>query len=376
VYILVGIDSNTGLAWNSRVMGRDVDCDIDKQKLLNRIFAGKFYCKTHIEHPSLIFVLFKHPILKQKMRADYIYEMAYDIAIERGAIAEKEAISTAIDKHIWSKIEECNITNLQQYIDKLENNQELPNIKYNTIAIDDLKKKIHDATLKLNGLKSKRQQITISTVEKYAEICKYEYIVRSVTYLINGHKLFSHKNLDILSHFNLSELISALSDLYFKEAIVKESHIRLLARSNPWRLYYGPAKHLHMRLFNRNPEDFTDEQIRLLHWSSIYDYAYESTERPGEHIINNDSLFDKWLEEQDKKSKSAASNSQYNVPASKRTGPGITEVFITTTPDKAAEIDELNSPVVRAAKRKMFEKLAQKGEVTVREQHSMFAGVT
>lgn len=342
-----------------------------KSKLLNRIFAGHFYVETDLH--DLPFVLFKHPDLASKMRADYIYDLSFKTAIVKGALKEQEAIDVSIQQKIWSKFEECNIDNFKQYLNKLA--KDINKNKLNTPLLDTLKKKQADCQLKLGKLQIKRNTITSITAEKYAITRKHEFVIREITYCADQPqtKLF---DLPVVYNFNITALIEKLATLYFIENQITAAQIRELARSHPWRLYYSPAKTIHYNIFNRPPADYSEEQISLLYWSSIYDYVNESTERPDEYIINNDELLDKWLEAQDEKNKKEASKYKSNVNiSSHRSGPGLTEVFIPCSPDKVDEVEKMNSPVARAAKQKMFQRLNERGTLNEFQHGAIFHGV-
>ena len=342
-----------------------------KQKLLNRVFSAEVFCKTSLENPR--FVLFKHPLLLLKLKLDQIYDISYDLAIGRRMFSECEALEVATTNNIWSKHHECDIENIKKYIEKLDKDLDNTLVKYQGPLLDETKKKKSNAEIKLAKLKYKRDQIVANTAEKFAETKKHEFLTRQITYLDDGSNLFEPKNHHIVSEYNQVELIAKLAQLYFVDSVLKESQIRLLARSNPWRLYYNPARHIGFNVFNRLPQDYTDEQISLLYWSSIYDYAFESSNRPEQPIIDDDIRFDKWLDDQDKKD-----NKKYlkiKLPESRRKGVGTTEVFIPCSPDMVEEVEKLNSPLVQIAKKKFLEKLNKKGTMSEIETIRSFAGV-
>jgi hypothetical protein len=91
--------------------------------------------------------------------------------------------------------------------------------------------------------------------------------------------------------------------LFYGEAIVDEKQIRQLARSGYWRAkWVGSKKNRGVKtLFDREMYDLTTDQFRLVYWSQIYDSAFESMEPPSDDIVENDKLFDRWLDEQHQK---------------------------------------------------------------------------
>ena len=354
-----------------------------KARLLDRIFAGQIYCNvldstvdhtSFFSHFNIAYIVFRHPDLQIRMKADFLYELESEKAKKNGVMTEEESINIAVRQNIWSKIEESNITNYKQYIDKLSKDMELSINKYNTPFLTQVLKRKNEILVKLNKLVVKRQTITSNTVEQYAIACKNNFLVREITYLPDNTKLFGSS---IMEYCNLNSATYYLSSLYEKNCKVNITHIRELARSTPWRLYYNPAKTIHCNLFSRPPQDYTEEQTLLLYWSSIYDYVYESTERPDDYVIQDDKLLDKWLDEQDKKnSKNHKGLAQVGNAPSYRKGPGMTEIFIPSSPDKAHEIEALNSPVMQTAKKKMFQRLNEKGTLNAYQSGAIFAGVS
>lgn len=53
-------------------------------------------------------------------------------------------------------------------------------------------------------------------------------------------------------------------------------------------------------------------KVALCHWSMFYDSVYESTDKPPQHVIEDDDLIDKWyenkIEEYERKARETSRN--------------------------------------------------------------------
>lgn len=338
----------------------------DREKLLRRVFSGRVLVQIDDQFIGKDFVLFKHPNLGILQGGDFAYQEAVTKYIKSGAIPEKELLEEAIKRKIWSPLQETSIEAIAQYIVALQKQLDSQSTKYNSILIDDLKKKIHEAQIKLFDLRNKRLQITQYSIESMALIYRRDYIIRQITYIKVNNKYRKLFNSPLINHINIDAFITYLSELYYNDYVISLKDMRELARTSPWRVYYKAATTSGGQLFPNKIFNYTIEQTDLLYWSAIYDYAYENSERPIDAIIDNDDRFNEWLEFDINKNKKRIEENFNKVekpylPSSKWQGRGVNEVFIAATPDNVSKIDELNSPVAKAIKSKYLSEILKAG---------------
>ena len=114
-------------------------------------------------------------------------------------------------------------------------------------------------------------------------------------------------------------LVGRLMGLYYSYHIASDADIRRLARSGLWRMRWNASRKNRgvKTLFGREMFEVTPDQMHLVYWSQIYDSAFESMEPPSDEIIEDDKLFDRWLDAQAQKRKQERKQSALNKRVSK-----------------------------------------------------------
>lgn len=72
--------------------------------------------------------------------------------------------------------------------------------------------------------------------------------------------------------------------------MVSSEEIRKIARTEPWRSYWGARKQGAFRL-----QPLSSEQLTLSSFSKMYDGVYKHSERPPDFVIENDDMLDGWI---------------------------------------------------------------------------------
>ena len=146
--------------------------------------------------------------------------------------------------------------------------------------------------------------IELPSLEYYAEQARAHYAIGQATLRFPSmtRKWSDH---NALLAENDTDLIHRLVNEYYRLEIADESTIRAAARSPVWRIKWsGSKKNGGVKtLFGRDMYDLTMDQFRLVYWSQIYDSAFESITPPDEETVEDDKLFDTWMEKQNEKRK-------------------------------------------------------------------------
>src|SRR5690606_12972110 len=82
-----------------------------------------------------------------------------------------------------------------------------------------------------------------------------------------------------------------------------ETTLRDLAKNQPWHDIWYSAKKNNGYVFNRDATKLSDEQRKLILWSSLYDNIKEYSEPPSDEIIKDDLRLDGWLIKQNREEK-------------------------------------------------------------------------
>lgn len=162
------------------------------------------------------------------------------------------------------------------------------------------------------------RHIELPSVEYAAECERGSYFLRCVT-LTFPEMQQKWPTLEALQLEEDTTLVGNLMRAYYNDSIASEAAIRKIARSGSWRCKWLASKKNRgvKTLFNRDMYDLTLDQFRLVYWSQVYDSAFESMDAPSDTVIEDDKLFDKWLDEQHKKRDQERKKSEFDKKISK-----------------------------------------------------------
>jgi hypothetical protein len=267
------------------------------------------------------------------------YKEFYENGIKEGLISEHKALDLGIKKGIWK--EEWNRTKLDNDIQKLH--EEIYKNKFFIIQAAKLEFELKE----LEKLKKEQN-------EAYGKIIKQNtanYFALTSIIITKMEKLVVIINGEITS----PDIYYLIHDIYDKNSIT-EKDIRTIARSSVWSIMVKAAKEGVGKIFE-NLNELTILQYSLLNWSNVYNYAYNSLERPSQDIINDDVLFDKWLDadlgKQEFGNKPKYSDSK--------------EVFIPSDRKGAEKVYEMNDPKTRSGIKARQELIKEKGTISEAE---------
>lgn len=160
--------------------------------------------------------------------------------------------------------------------------------------------------------------IELPSVEYAAECERGNYFLRCVT-LSFPEMTPVWQTLDQLKSESDTVLVAQLMRAYYSESVADEATIRRIARSGFWRCKWIASKKNRgvKTLFDREMFDLTLDQFRLVYWSQVYDSAFESMDAPSDAVIEDDKLFDRWLDEQHKKREQERKKSEFDQKIAK-----------------------------------------------------------
>jgi len=155
-----------------------------------------------------------------------------------------------------------------------------------------------------------------------------------------------------------TKLFSEIRSIIFKQNI-NVSSIRELARTDPWKSYWGIYKP------NVFKPPLNDEQKALLLFSQMYENAYSHPECPNNKVINDDDMFDGWIIHQRKKREEQLKESNLQqVDELHKHGDAQEIMLMAKSKDDVSKIQDMNHPVSRAAVRSRQKVIKQKGTAT------------
>ncbi len=300
----------------------------ERESLVRRIVGGKFYCSVKYRYDEFN-VSFLDPSQDLLIEADWIYRREYDNCVSRGdMMTQTQAIEFLRENGQWSDALEFKLKGLYDDIKQIKS--KLNSLKFQKAAQRAAKATLEQGKKKVSELESQKGQLYPSTIESICEGYKRNFIISKITKVPEEFE-------DLMENPDFLEI---LAFYYFDKHFITEKQYRELARNEPWRIYWLLSKDSGTPLF-RSATQLTYGQYNLVSWSRVYDFAYNSTNRPDDDTVEDDDKFDAWYDEEidrlDKESKRSAVDNAIGSGAF-----GGQEVFIPADEEGAKEVYALN----------------------------------
>ena len=308
-----------------------MDKEQDVTELLDAIIWGRRIVEVHNSEDERKTYVFRPLTLEEKNMGNYIHKQAMRDAKDQGLLTRDELKRQAIKQELWKASYDSDLRLLRE---ELGRQLELRDIEEKANMLDGRgRPKRSSPTGKLKRLDERIAHIT-TTIRKleadytnHIELPSSEYQAeceRGNYFLRCATLSFPEMNqvwdtMDDLKGETDTKLVASLMRTYYNESIADEAAIRRVARSGFWRCkWMGSKKNRGVKtLFDREMYDLTLDQFRLVYWSQVYDSAYESMESPSDAVIEDDKLFDRWLEDQHNKREQERKKSAFDKEASK-----------------------------------------------------------
>ncbi len=252
--------------------------------------------------------------LEERNIGNYIYKRSMKRSEETGLSTRKQLTREAIIHDLWKSSYADEIKLLQEELTDVT--KELLEMEERVMGTGTKKKRktpttplrrLRDRSLHIHNVLSKLNTyyttyIELPSSEYKAESERGDYFLHCAAHTFPDMKQIWSRSKDLENETNTT-LVSLLLSAYYGITIADESTIRRIARSGIWRCKWMASKKNRgvKTLFNREMYDLTIDQFCLMYWSQIYDSAYEAMEPPSDVVIEDDTLFDCWLEERNQK---------------------------------------------------------------------------
>ncbi len=320
-----------------------MDEEKDAMELLDAIIWGRRIVEVPKSEDELSTFVLRPLTLEERNMSNYVYEQSIKRNKQEGLLTREQCVKEAVKHDLWKPAYEEEVKLLRKALvkvtDLLEKEEEANKTRLErlkrTEEFKDLKDpitgKLKSLRIRFIGLVSAiakidsdyAQYIELPSAEYQAEIERGSYSLRCAA-LSFPEMQQVWTSLEDMGKEEDTRLVSSLLRAFYKDTIADESEIRLVARSGFWRCkWMGSKKNRGVKtLFGREMYDLTLDQFRLVYWSQVYDSAYESMEAPTDEVIEDDKLFDRWLEEQNNKRKQDRKKSAFNKKVSHLTKDG------------------------------------------------------
>jgi hypothetical protein len=312
---------------------------------------------TLVETSNVVYKIYDPRINEQFLGRNFYQKVLLEL-VSKGVPTEDQAMILLRDKGLWSDEKDQQIKDLQSNLKKL--NISLQDLQFKSVEKKAVTKYIEHTQMKIKELQIVKNSLLVNSAEFMARYELYKYYIYLLTRTLEDKRVWA--SWTEFTHTNTVFINYLVNEAYASNNI-DETVVRKLARSEPWRSTWLAAVKTG-DLFGRPTTELTDYQRALVGWSMIYDNAYESPDCPSIDIIDNDILFDKWLESQSEKRKKESVDADNIIKNSRIRNAG--EVFIMADSQEDAEkVYKLNDPVAMSSVKTRENKLKEKG--TLRE---------
>ena len=249
-------------------------------------------------------VLLHNPNIFDRNYAFFIKNEVYKQAIADEVPTETQVLEDAV----W---DEDSLITIKSTLDALES--QLKNQKL-SVKRKQIQGQINELQKSYATLVSTRENLCRMSAEYLANESYVFTLLQRTAFDFNGDLVWPTEEAFFRAKNDHLAVINYLCNQLLNDDAMSIKDIRAAARSTDWRIFWTLNRENLTLLFNQPITSFSMNQKILLYWSRIYDSAYEDTERPSETIINDDELFDEWLENRnlgkDKKKNSATDKHQ------------------------------------------------------------------
>ena len=302
---------------------------MDKDQELSELLDSIVWAHRIVNTDDGFSYVFRPLSVKERNMAAYVYKQSLEQAKTKGMLERTALKRTAIKNELWPSSGDKDIKALREELsaslkDAEKHKEANKNRRTETAALKKINKRIVFVSKKIKELEVLHtQHIDLPSAEYYAERERATYILHCSSMTFPDMNAVWPQYADLQTETNRN-LVVELLNLYFQTELSPESKIRELARSGLWRIKWIASKKNRgvKTLFGSEMYDLTMDQFRLVYWSQIYDSAFEAMEPPSDNVINNDKLFDSWLEEQSKKREQENKKSEFEKKLDKQKGNG------------------------------------------------------
>lgn len=240
-------------------------------------------------------ILFKHPTIKDFLKARYIYSHEYKKSIDEGLLSTEDMQKIIKERNLITDQERNELSSLRS---KLEGQKVLLAKTLKVKARQDrIKEVIHDLESKIRKIESKERSKFSMTAETRAEESKILYLCWTSAYDFDTDELIWSEHDLFLNEHDLNFRQNVLSEFILFYSGIPTSIVRTIARNNLWRIRYVTSVKTSEPLFGVPTTHYTNDMLNLAYWSHYYQNIYEMLpeDQPPEEIIEDDEALDAYL---------------------------------------------------------------------------------
>lgn len=323
----------------------------EREYHVSRIISGRTRCRIDDQVFRVV------PLTReQKYTSNEIYRDTLDDSIRFGLMSEAEIVFEMRQRNVWTDADEAELAKL-------------------TAAVEDMKVGLYEHWFQ----SAARQKIRLALDKGKAEVERLESILHGKDHLTQtGVAMTAKARYLIGSSLILPDgtpywtdfdgwnrpdvLIDAVIEKMTKHRL-RETGMRELARSEPWRSTWSSREHCGRGLFDIASVDMTDDQKNLILWSGLYDSVRDHPDAPAESILDDDDMLDGWLIIQRRKREAQQAKKKGDDIQNPKIRDAQEIFFMADSIEDAKKIDQMNDHAAKNTKAMRMAHLRKHKEV-------------
>lgn len=276
-----------------------------------------------------------------------VYEDAYQKAYFQGVMIKEELDEFLFENELYTPFDDSRLERLKKSHEelKLQAYREVLNKR----ALSATKANLRANEKEQSKINFKKSRFHHLACEGVADLARWGWILEQSVFFSDG------------TPYDWGLLSVATIFSHYENSAISSTDFRTVARSDFWRPVWSLGKKTG-DLFDRPSSQLTRDQLMLCSYSSMYDNAYESSESPGEKVIEDDDCLDGWFIDQKRKYEKQNKEKQVEDLLKNSKAKNASEIFLVAqSPEEAKEIHALNSPMSENARRDRMAVISEKG---------------
>ena len=328
---------------------------MDVEKEIRKILWGKSIVKAKDREGVEGVYLLRCLTVQEQNELDFIYEQSYQEALDSNVLTRKDLEFFYLESGIWTEDDDQAVFDMEKEKAKLV--RQRSKIRANKTKIRLLTKKIDQLEEEILDKKREKVELFSLSAENHAEEIMNRFMIYMSALNRDGTTIWP--DFDSFLDFSDETFIYNLTIQYIKSHMMTEKDVRTIARSGPWRYRWSASKNGES-LFGRSIAEWSQLQSSLVYWSQYYDYVYESPDKPGENIIEDDAALDQWMLDMSRENKKKSLNNKQKKP-----GEFLEEFVMVEDGDKETieEIYNENTRISRSIIKDTNKMVKEKGRV-------------
>jgi len=316
--------------------------NIRVERLLYRILQGRLRIKV-----GDLVLYYREPFADQIEESLDIYEDAYNEAYYQQVPLLSEVEELLIDNGLWSPADEDKITKFQKDIEEIK--LQIFERFYDKRQRMSLKMQLRSIENILVDLLTKKHLLDHTSCEGAAKFARNMWFIENCT-LSKDLTPYQWEEIKITDVFEIVQ-----------KGKIEFSELRAVSLSSQWRNRWSATKHI--KPFDREPKDWTEDQLSLANQSGLLDNIYENPDAPKEEIIKDDDAIEGWLIKQRRKRDSEKKKKEAENAIGNSKIANSDEVFIMARDEEAAKgIHDMNNPIARKIMQNRNKQIREAGD--------------